>query len=48
MILIFLYEDLTCLGSEVKTEERWREVYKEMEIEVKFNAKIKRTGMDWK
>ncbi|MCM3388748.1 Ger(x)C family spore germination protein [Ureibacillus chungkukjangi] len=33
---------------EVETEERWREIYKEMDIQVKVDFKIERTGMDWK
>lgn len=33
---------------EVKTEERWREIYKEMDIQAKVDFKIERTGMDWR
>ena len=35
-------------NKEVKTDERWLEIYKEMDIEVKVAFNIRRTGMDWK
>ena len=33
---------------EIKAEENWLEIYKEMEIKAIVDFKIKRTGMDWK
>ena len=33
---------------DVKDEEKWRELYKEMDIQVNVRFKIMRTGMDWK
>ncbi|WP_168193904.1 Ger(x)C family spore germination C-terminal domain-containing protein [Lysinibacillus sp. SGAir0095] len=35
-------------GEEVKTSENWDEIYKEMDVQVQVDFKIKRTGMDWK
>ncbi|MEJ9281853.1 Ger(x)C family spore germination protein [Ureibacillus thermosphaericus] len=32
----------------VKTEDAWREIYKEMDIQVKMDYKILRVGMEWK
>ncbi len=34
--------------NEVKTDEHWYGIFKEMDIQVKVNFKIRRTGMDWK
>ncbi|MFS0864622.1 Ger(x)C family spore germination protein [Fredinandcohnia sp. 179-A 10B2 NHS] len=33
--------------TEVKTEDKWAEVFKDMEIKVSFDYTIRRTGMDW-
>lgn len=32
---------------EVKTDDKWSEVFKDMEISVSFDYTIRRTGMDW-
>lgn len=32
---------------EVKTEEKWSEIYKEMDIKVNVHHQIRRTGMEW-
>ncbi|WP_099355047.1 Ger(x)C family spore germination protein [Fredinandcohnia onubensis] len=37
----------TYWDEEVKTDEKWSEIYKEMEIKVTFDYTIRRTGMDW-
>lgn len=34
--------------TEVKNEEKWPEIYKEMEIELTVEYSIKRSGMEWK
>ena len=34
-------------NQEIKTEERWSEVYKEMDIKVTVDYHIKRAGMEW-
>jgi spore germination protein KC len=33
---------------EVKTDEKWSEIFKEMDIKVTVNYTIRRTGMEWK
>jgi len=33
---------------DIKTDDKWTETYKEMDIQVNVNFKIRRTGMDWK
>lgn len=33
--------------TEVKTEEKWSEIYKEMDIKVNVHHHIRRTGMEW-
>ncbi|WP_102346323.1 Ger(x)C family spore germination protein [Bacillus sp. Marseille-P3661] len=33
--------------TEVKTEEKWSEIYKEMKIKVTVDHKIRRAGMEW-
>jgi len=37
----------TYWDEEVKTDEKWSEIYKDMEIKVTFDYTIRRTGMDW-
>ena len=32
----------------VKTDEKWAEIYKDMDIEIDYNISIRRTGMEWK
>ncbi|RKQ28551.1 Ger(x)C family spore germination protein [Oceanobacillus halophilus] len=35
-------------NEEIKTNDKWTETYKEMDIKVTYNINIKRTGMEWK
>lgn len=35
-------------NDEVKTDEKWSEIYKDMDIQIKVDFKIKRSGMEWK
>ncbi|WP_010676773.1 Ger(x)C family spore germination protein [Bacillus timonensis] len=37
----------TYWDEEVKTDEKWSEIYKDIEIKVTFNYTIRRTGMSW-
>ncbi|MCP8617692.1 Ger(x)C family spore germination protein [Salirhabdus salicampi] len=32
----------------VKSDERWSEIYKDMDVKVNYQVHIKRTGMEWK
>jgi spore germination protein KC len=32
---------------EVKTDEKWSEIFKEMDIKVTVDYSIRRTGMEW-
>jgi spore germination protein KC len=41
-----LYSDFW--NKEIKNSEKWREVYKDMEIKLKVKYHIERTGMDWR
>lgn len=34
--------------NEVKTNERWAEIYKDIDIKIKIKFIIERSGMDWK
>ncbi|THE13001.1 Ger(x)C family spore germination protein [Bacillus timonensis] len=37
----------TYWDEEVKTDEKWSDIYKDMEIKVAFDYTIRRTGIDW-